>query len=228
MAWKMYGPVPMKFGWKCHVWDTPCIAGVSSRSLSLMSRPMPRSKMSRLRHAVYRCVSSRSLSLMSRSILWPEYRSCYAMIFGTGCTNYLQFKFLNVLFVLYKFKKWKLLYNQVIQISVKYNSQNTYKIMNKISPPSPMLKLSAWGFQVFAQAFQHLIDGRWCHCGSKSCSYSDDPKMNKYMMHVSTVKFNLMQGWIYGGERQLKSIATNFLIKSTLWIWKDNHMNKTK
>jgi hypothetical protein len=35
---------------KCHVWDTPCIAGVSSRSLSLMSR----SKMSRLRHAVYR------------------------------------------------------------------------------------------------------------------------------------------------------------------------------
>ncbi|CAB4005982.1 Hypothetical predicted protein [Paramuricea clavata] len=43
--------------------------------------------MSRLRHAVYRCVSSRSLSLMSRSILWPEYRSCHAMIFGTGCTD---------------------------------------------------------------------------------------------------------------------------------------------
>jgi hypothetical protein len=69
---------------KCHVWDTPCIAGVSSRSLSLMSRPMSRSKMSRLRHAEYRCVSSPSLSLMSRSILWPEYRSCHAMIFGTG------------------------------------------------------------------------------------------------------------------------------------------------
>jgi hypothetical protein len=41
----MYGPVPVKFGWKRHVWDTPCIAGVSS------------------------CSSS----LMSRSILWPEY-----------------------------------------------------------------------------------------------------------------------------------------------------------
>jgi hypothetical protein len=95
---------------KCHVWDTPCIAGVSSRSLSLMSRP----KMSRLRHAVYRwcivtliiahvspnvslenvtfetcrvslcMITSRSLSLMSRSISWPEYRSCHAMIFGTG------------------------------------------------------------------------------------------------------------------------------------------------
>jgi hypothetical protein len=48
---------------------------VSSRSLSLMSRPMSRFKMSRLRHAVYRCASSRSLSLMSRSVLWPEYRS---------------------------------------------------------------------------------------------------------------------------------------------------------
>jgi hypothetical protein len=68
MAWQMYDPVPVKFGWKRHVWDTPCIAGVSSRSLSLMSRPMSRSKMSRLSHAVYGCVLSRSLSLMSISL----------------------------------------------------------------------------------------------------------------------------------------------------------------
>jgi hypothetical protein len=56
---------------KCHVWDTPCIAGVLSRSLSLMSR----SKMSCLRHAMYRCVSSRSLSLMSRHDFWYGYVS---------------------------------------------------------------------------------------------------------------------------------------------------------
>jgi hypothetical protein len=67
MAWQMYGPVPVTFGWKRHVWDTPCIAGVSSRSLSLMSRPMSRSKMSHLSHAVYRHVN---------------YRSCLAQFYG--------------------------------------------------------------------------------------------------------------------------------------------------
>jgi hypothetical protein len=39
---------------------------------------------------MYRCVLSHSLSLMSHSILWPEYHSYHAMIFGTGSfVNYI-------------------------------------------------------------------------------------------------------------------------------------------
>ena len=91
------------------MFETDCC--VWSHSLSLMSS----SKMSRLRHAVYRhahvspnvllenvmletrhvslCIVTliiAHVSLMSRSILWPEYHSCHAMIFGTGSfVNYI-------------------------------------------------------------------------------------------------------------------------------------------
>jgi hypothetical protein len=77
MAWQMYGLVPVIFGWKCHVWDTPSI-DVYHHAHVLLENVS-------LRHADERCcVSSCSLLLMSRSILWPEYRSCHAIIFGTG------------------------------------------------------------------------------------------------------------------------------------------------
>jgi hypothetical protein len=148
MAWKMYDPVLVKFGWKCHVWDTPsiavvssdthyrsrlaqkchvwdtsCIAGVSSRSLSLMSH----SKMSCLRYTVDRwciitlmsqkkchvwdtlCiagVSSRSLSLMSHSKM-----SCLRYTMDRWCIITLIIAHVSIKNVMFEIRRVSLVYH---------------------------------------------------------------------------------------------------------------------
>jgi hypothetical protein len=51
-------------------------------------------------------------------------------------------------------------------------------MMCNILPSFPNLKFWAGVFQVFARVFPHQVDGHYHHCGSKSCSYSDDPRLN--------------------------------------------------